>query len=94
VREVTLRAAGLLAQHAHGLELVQQVGGRFVDMQHAVHGAAGARLPREHQRRPLGLQRRVVGEGERLHAGLQRRLVGHRIDAPAIDIDHRLQPTQ
>jgi hypothetical protein len=36
VRQVALRAAGLLAQDAHCFQLVQQIAGRFVDVQHAI----------------------------------------------------------
>jgi hypothetical protein len=94
VRQVALRAAGLLAQHTHRLELVEQVAGGFVDVQHARHAAAAAGLERRHQRRQRGVAREVVADAERGDAGLQRGLVGHRFDAAAIDVDQRPQAAQ
>ncbi len=46
VGEVALRAAGLLAEDAHRLELVEQVGAALVDVQHPVDGLAARRLDR------------------------------------------------
>ena len=63
VREVALRAAGLLAQQAHRFELVQQVAGGLVDVQHAVH--VRPLVPSaQHQRRELGHVGVVVGDAD------------------------------
>ncbi len=94
VREIALRAAGLLAEHANGLELVQQVAAARVDVQHPVHGLAAARLHRAHQRRQLVAQRVVVADAERVDAGLQRRRIGDAVDPLAVDEHARLVAAQ
>ncbi len=89
VRQVALCTAGFLAQQAHGLELVEQVAGRLVDVQHAVDGLAALGLLRRHQRRHGRLVREVVAEGQRVDARLQARCIGHRVDALAIHVHRR-----
>jgi hypothetical protein len=88
VRQIALRTARFLAQQAHRLQLVQQVAGRFVDVQHAVDAAAAGRLHGGHQRRLGGVPREVVAHRQRVDAGLQLRRVGHAGHALAIDIHH------
>ncbi len=85
VREVALGAAGLLADQAHRLQLVEQVAGAGVDVGQPVHPLAAGVLHRRHQRRKPLLQRVVVGQGNGIDAGRQRRLVGHAVDLAAVD---------
>src|SRR5262245_48271082 len=75
VREVALGAAGLLAEHPHGFELVQEVASAIVHMEHAAHHAVAPGLIGQGdglQFRPQGV---VVGERERIDAGAQGRVV-------------------
>jgi hypothetical protein len=94
MHEVALRAAGLLAENAHRLELVEEVGARSVDVQHAVDGLAAGGLHRKHQRRKIFPLREVVGHAESLDARLQGWLVGDALDAAAVDEDARLVAAQ
>ena len=86
VGEVTLGAAGLLAQHADGLQLVQKVTGGFVDVEHPTHDAVAAVLGRQRDGFQRFVEGVVVGEGQRIYAGAQHWLVGHALDQSAIDI--------
>ncbi len=94
VGEIALRAAGLLAQQPHHFQLVQQVLGRGVDVAEAVDPLAAGVLHRRHQRLVFGLEREVVGEGDRVHARPQQGLVGDAFDAVAVDEDFRAQAAQ
>ena len=89
VGEVALCAAGLLAQDANGLELVEQVGAALVDVKHPVHGLAARRLHRAHDRRELVAQGEVVGQADGVDSRLQRRRVDDAFDARAVDEDAR-----
>jgi hypothetical protein len=65
VRQIALRATGFLTEDAHRFELVQQVAGRFVDVQHAIDGSAAAcrALHGGHQVRAIcsaGVEREIV----------------------------------
>ncbi|MCY1226415.1 hypothetical protein D9M72_386440 [compost metagenome] len=85
VRQVALGAAGFLADQPHGLELVEQVARTRVDVREPVHALAAGVLHGGHERRVLGLERVVVGEGDGVDAGLEGGLVGHAGDAAAVD---------
>ena len=87
VRQVALSAAGFLAEHADRFQLVQQVTGRFVDVQHAIDRLAGSRLLRQHQRCKGRVVRKVVGHCQGVDARLKRRCVSNRGDRLTIDID-------
>ena len=87
VRQVALGATRFLAQHPHRLQLVQQVSGRFVHMEHAADHAVAARLGRQGDGFQLGPQRVVVRECERIDARLKGGLVGNAGNFAAIDID-------
>ena len=88
VRQVALGAAGFLAEQAHGFELVQEVAGRFVEVQHAVHAPAARCLHGGHQR-SLGLIAcEVVTDGKCVDARSQRRGIGYAVDALAVDVHH------
>lgn len=90
VREIPHGAAGLPAKQSHRLELVQQIGGVFVDVQHPVDGLAGGRLARRHQQPMLGIEGEVVADAGRRDAGSQQGLVGHAFDALAVHEHPRL----
>jgi hypothetical protein len=85
VREVALRAAGLLANQAHGFELVEQVAAAHVDVRQPVDEPATGVLHGSHQTGVFRLERVVVGEGDRVDAGLKCAFVGHAEHPPAID---------
>ncbi len=84
VRQVALRAAGLLAHQAHGFELVEQVAAAHVDVAQPVHHLAAAVLQGRHQAGVFRLERVVVGEGDGVEAGLEGAFVSHAGHAPAI----------
>ena len=94
VRQITLRAARFLAEQAHRFELVEQVGTRGIDVQHAVDALAARGLHRAHDRRELVAQGEVVGHAERVDARLQRREIGDALDPITVDEDARLAATQ
>jgi hypothetical protein len=90
VRQIALRAAGLLTQDAHRLELVQQVAGRFVDVQHAIDGPAAAACTAVISGDFPGIEREIVGDCQGVDSRLQR--AGHRrprFDQP----DRRRRPS-
>ena len=92
--QIALGAAGVLADEAHRLQLVELVGGRAVDVEEAVDLGAGALLDRRH-RMPVALvAREIVGEPERSHARPEARLVGDGGHLIAIDIDARREAPQ
>jgi hypothetical protein len=76
VCQVALRAAGLLAQQTHGLELVEQVACRVVDMQHAVDHMAAAGLGGQCDGCELRVAREVIGVGQCVDTGCERGFVG------------------
>ena len=94
VHEIALGAAGLLAEDAHGLELVEEVGAAGVGVQHAVDGLAARRLHRQHDGRELAAQCHVVGDADRVDAGHQLRRVGDALDRLPVDPDPRLVAAQ
>ena len=81
VGEIALRAAGRLAHEPHRLELVKQVGGGLVDVEHAVDNLARGALAGRHQGQMLRLLGEIVGDAHRIDARPQQRLVGHALHA-------------
>ena len=79
--EIALGAAAVPADEPHRLELGEQVGGRLVDMQHAIDRRARRALARGHQRGMCRVEREVVGDADGVDAGRQQRLIGHAFDA-------------
>jgi hypothetical protein len=94
VSEIALGAAAVLAQEPDRHELVEQVGARLIEMQHAVDGLAAGPLARQHQNLVLGGTSEIVGEPDRGDAGGQRRRIGGRFDRLSVDEDTRLVAAQ
>ncbi len=92
--QVTLGAAGVAADQAHGLELLQQLVAAMRHMQHAVVILAAVARGHAHQHGGVLAQGEVVTQADGIDAGQQRRLVGHAVHRAAIDIDLRLQAAQ
>ena len=90
----SLRAAGLLAQHPHGLQLVQQVTGRLVDVQHAADDPIAAGLGGQCNRLQFSAQSVVVGECKGVDTGAKRRIIDHAGHLATIDEDLRLVAAQ
>ena len=94
LRQIALRAARFLAQQSHILELVEQVAAGLIEVQHAADLPAAVRLRGQGQRRPLRLERRIVGVGQRVDPRPQRRFIGHAGHFVPVHEHPRLQASQ
>jgi len=88
VRQVALRAAGLLTHEAHQLELREQVVRGTVDVEKPADGLAGRLLHRERQGRGIGAMRHVVRHRDRVDARGEQRLVRDAIDPTPVHVNH------
>ena len=94
VRQVTLGAAGFLANQPHRFKLVQQVTAAGVDVRQPVDALAAGVLHGGHEGRVLFFQRVVVGQRNRIDAGAEAALVGHAVHRPAVQENARLVASQ
>ena len=84
MRQIALGAAGFLAQRAHRFQLVQQVAGRLVDVQHPADHAVAPRLRGQGDGRDLRAPREIIGVGQGIDARPQGRLVRDALDLAAV----------
>ena len=94
LRQVSLGAAGVLADEAHGLQLVELVGGGAVDVEEAVDLGARALLHRDHRVTVALLAREIVDEPQGRDTRPEAWLVGDGGDLVAVDIDARREAPQ
>ena len=94
VREIAFRPTAVLAKEPDRLELGEEVGGRLIDMQHAVDLAPARGLRREHQGPVLWLVGEVIGGADSVDAGGEDRVIGHAFDAASVHEHDRVEPAE
>ena len=83
--QVALGATGFGAHQPDGFQLMQQVSGTFVDMQHPVDLLSGSALGCRQQCRVAGIAGKVIGYPYSRDAGGQERFIHHTVHLSAID---------